>query len=282
MAKWSHLAGVPRAQAKGVLSTDFFTIETLTLKTLYVLFFIELDRRRVLITGVTAHPGSSWVTQQARNVTDDLDDAGIDVKFLLRDRDTKYVRSFDEVFTGGGAEILKTPSWTPNANAHAERFVRTVRSECLDHLLIVNERHQERVLRCYAHHYDGHHSHQGIGQRVPGATSLSDPFLGARRSPLDLDVTSAGSSTARPARWIDPRVRAGGMKWCPPLVTLMDRDWDSTRLPTGRFPRRVPRASDRRGPRANGTPQRDPGHGKRRPVASTVASRVPPEGCAPK
>ena len=160
-----------RAQAKGVVATDFFTTHTLTLKTLYVLFFLELGRRRVWITGVTAHPNASWVTQQARNVSADLDDAGIGIGFLLRDRDTKYVRTFDEVFTGGGAEILKTPFRTPNANAHAERFVRTVRSECLDHLLIMNERHLERVLRSYARHYNRHRPHQGIRQRIPGATS---------------------------------------------------------------------------------------------------------------
>ena len=102
-----------RAQAKGVVATDFFTVDTLTLKTLYVLFFIELGRRRIWVTGVTAHPNASWVTQQARNVTADLDDAGIRVRFLLRDRDTKYVNGFDEVLASVGAEILQTPYRTP-------------------------------------------------------------------------------------------------------------------------------------------------------------------------
>ncbi len=161
-----------RAQARGIVATDFFTVETLTLKTLYVLFFIELGRRRVWITGVTAHPNASWVTQQARDLTADLDDSGIGVRFLLRDRDTKYVQSFDEVFAAVSGEILKTPYRTPNANGHAERFVRTVRSECLDHLLIVGERHLERVLRSYARHYNGYRPHQGIGQQVPGATCI--------------------------------------------------------------------------------------------------------------
>ena len=172
-----------RAQASGIVATDFFTIDTLTLKRLYVLFFIELGRRRVWITGVTAHPHAGWVTQQARNVAGDLDDAGVEVRFLLRDRDTKYVGSFDTVFTSGGAQALCTPFRTPNANAHAERFVRTVRSECLDHLLIVNERHLERVLRSYARHYNGHRPHQGLSQEVPAtppreSSPAAHPSLG--------------------------------------------------------------------------------------------------------
>jgi len=139
------------------------------LKQLYVLFFIELGHRRVWITGVTAHPHGPWVTQQARNVAGDLGHEGIEVKFLLRDRDTKYVSSFDTVFTGAGAQVLRTPFRTPNANAHAERFVRTVRTECFDHLLIMNARHLERVLRSYVRHYNDHRPHQGMSQEIPEA-----------------------------------------------------------------------------------------------------------------
>jgi putative transposase len=158
-----------KAQASQIVATDFFTVDTLMLKRLYVLFFIELGRRRVWITGVTAHPHGPWVTQQARNVTGELEDEGVEVKFLLRDRDTKYVSGFDSVFTGEGAQVLRTPFRTPNANAHAERFVRTIREECLDHLLIVNARHLERVLRSYVRHYNGHRPHQGISQEIPEA-----------------------------------------------------------------------------------------------------------------
>ena len=158
-----------KAQASHIVATDFFTVDTLMFKQLYVLFVIELGRRRVWITGVTAHPHGPWGTQQARNVTGDLEHEGIEVKFLLRDRDTKYVASFYTVFTGGDVEVLRTPFRTPNANAHAERFVRTIRSECLDHLLIVNARHLERVLRSYVRHYNGHRPHQGISHEIPKA-----------------------------------------------------------------------------------------------------------------
>jgi len=170
-----------RAQASGVVATDFFHVDTVLLKRLYVLFFIELGRRRVWITGVTAHPNTAWVIQQARNVTGDLTDADIAAKFLVRDRDTNYVASFDEVFKAEGTEILKTPFRTPNANAFAERFVRTVRSECLDHLLIVNEPHLEGVLRSYACHYNGHRPHQGLSQEIP-AMERTDPHAVVRTS----------------------------------------------------------------------------------------------------
>ncbi len=131
-----HLGPAPRrtttwrefihAQASHIVATDFFRVDTVLLHRLYVLFFIEIGHRRIWITGVTAHPNAAWVTQQARNVAGDIADAGIDLKFVVRDRDTKYVANFDEVFRSEGAQILKTPFRTPNANAYAERFVRTV------------------------------------------------------------------------------------------------------------------------------------------------------------
>jgi transposase InsO family protein len=114
---------------------------------------------------VTAHPDRLWVTQQARNVAGHLDDHGIDPRVLVRDRDTKFVASFDEVFRSEGARVLRTPFRAPNANAYVERFVKTVRTECLDHLLILNGRHLERILRPYEHHYNFCRPHQGLGQR---------------------------------------------------------------------------------------------------------------------
>jgi putative transposase len=156
-----------RSQASQIVATDFFTVDTVLLRRLYVLFFIELGRRRIWITGVSAHPDARWVTQQARNVAGDLVDSDLDLRHLVRDRDTKFTAGFDEVFRSEGAEIVRTPFRAPNANAYAERFVRTVRSECLDHLLVVNARHLERILQSYARHYNGHRPHQGLSQEIP-------------------------------------------------------------------------------------------------------------------
>ena len=160
-----------KAQATRIVATDFFTVDTAFLKRLSELFFIELGRRRVWITGVTGHPNGPWVTQQARNVTMDLDDAAVTPRFLLRDRDTKYVGQFDEIFRSEGARVVQTPFRTPNANAYAERFVRTVRSECLDHLLVLSARHLERVLHDFAEHYNHHRPYQGILQEIPAVGS---------------------------------------------------------------------------------------------------------------
>ena len=107
-----------------------------------------------------------WVTQVARNVTADLCDAGIDVKFLLRDRDAKFAPGSDAVWQGEGARILRSPVRAPNANAIAERWVRTVRSECTDRLLIVNERHLRRVLDRYVSHYNQHRPHRGLAMHA--------------------------------------------------------------------------------------------------------------------
>ena len=187
-----HLGPAPRrsatwrefvhAQAAHIVATDFFSVDTVLLRRLYVLFFIDVGHRRIWITGVTAHPNALWVTQQARNVTGELADAGVEPRFLVRDRDTKYVASFDEIFRSEGAKILQTPFRAPNANAYAERFVRTVRSECLDHLLVVNARHLERILRTYALHYNRFRPHQALTQQTPAPT-LPAPTLAATGSP---------------------------------------------------------------------------------------------------
>jgi putative transposase len=154
-----------RAQAAGILACDFFTIETITLRTLYVLFFIELATRRVHVVGATAHPDSAWVNQQARNLA--IDDRLENVRFLLRDRDSKFPGSFDAVFETDGVRVVRTPIRAPRANAFAERFVRTVRSECLDHVLVYGRGHLEAVLRTYVAHYIRERPRRGLALATP-------------------------------------------------------------------------------------------------------------------
>src|SRR5665213_1248029 len=156
-----------RAQASATLACDFFHVDTIMLRRLYVLFFIDLERRKVFLAGVTEHPIGSWVTQQARNLAMALEDEGRIVKFLIRDRDTKFVGPFDEVLSSIGARVIKTPVRAPRANAFAERFVASARTECLDWLLIRSERHLERVLAEFVQHYNAARPHRGIDLEVP-------------------------------------------------------------------------------------------------------------------
>ncbi len=143
-------------------------MDTRFLQRLYVLFFIELGSRRLHLAGCTAHPTAAWVTQQARQLAWQLRDIdGQDIRFLIRDRDGEFPASFDTVFASEGLNVVKTPPRTPNANAVAERAVRSMREECLDQVLIVNQAHLRHVLAEYAA-YDNHRRpHQGREQRPP-------------------------------------------------------------------------------------------------------------------
>jgi putative transposase len=154
-----------RAQAASVVACDFFTVETAFLRRYYVLFFIELASRRVHLVGCSAHPDGRWVAQQARNLS--FSGALSDAKFLIHDRDSKFVVSFDEVFRAEGIRVILTPPRAPQANAHAERFVRTVRTECLDWLLILGPRQLDRVLRVFVEHYNRKPPHRALGRCPP-------------------------------------------------------------------------------------------------------------------
>jgi putative transposase len=150
-----------------MLAVDFFTVETIWLQRLYVLFFIELGSRRVHVAGCALNPSAPWVTQQARQLTWTLAQHPESFRFLIRDRDQKFTGSFDEVFRSHGIDIIRTPFRAPQANGVAERFVRTVRSECLDWLLILNPQHLEQVLRIFIDHYNGHRPHRALALTPP-------------------------------------------------------------------------------------------------------------------
>jgi putative transposase len=156
-----------RAQAHSMLAVDFFTVETVWLQRLYVLFFIELGSRRVHLAGCTANPSGAWVTQQARQLAWGLAGRSTPIRFPIRDRDSKYTRDFETVFRSEGVEIVRTPVRAPKANAIAERFVHTIRAECLDWLLILNPRQLERVLHVFADHYNGHRPHRALNLTPP-------------------------------------------------------------------------------------------------------------------
>jgi putative transposase len=149
-----------------ILACDFFTIESLFLTTIYGLFFIELGRRRVHFAGCTRHPNAAWVNQHARQVLWALEEQGVKIRFLLHDNDRKFTDMFDTIFRSVGIKVIHLPWRAPNANAFAERWVRTVRQECLDKLLIFNEDHLQRVVREYIAHYNQKRPHQGIGQQA--------------------------------------------------------------------------------------------------------------------
>ena len=156
-----------RRQPAGIEASDFFSVDTVSRRRLYVLFFVHHGTRRVCLAGTTTNPTWEWVTQCARNVTADLRDAGIAAKYLLSDRNGKFAPAFDAVWKGEGASVVCCPVRAPTANSIAERWVRMVRSECTDRLLIVNERHLRRVLDRYVRHYNEHRPHRTLELHWP-------------------------------------------------------------------------------------------------------------------
>jgi putative transposase len=162
-----------RRQAATTLACDFFTVETAWLKRIYVLFFLSLERRRVQFVVCTANPTGVWTAQQARNLLMTLDDRQQPLRLLIHDRDSKFGGGFDHVFQSEGIAVIRTPVQAPNANAYAERWVGSVRRECLDRLLIFSRRQLEHVLRVYARHYNRHRPHRSLTFRPPEQTDTS-------------------------------------------------------------------------------------------------------------
>jgi putative transposase len=158
-----------------MLACDFITVDTVRMRRLYVLFFIELGSRRVHLAGCTENPSGVWVAQQARNLAWSLNDRPSPLRFLIHDRDSKLTDAFDEIFRTEGISIIRTPVKAPKANAFAERFVGTVRRECLDWMLIFDRRQLERTLGIYVKHYNGHRPHRGLGLVPPRPGPLLRP-----------------------------------------------------------------------------------------------------------
>ena len=170
-----------RQQAASMWACDFFTVDTVFLRRLYVLFFLSLERRRVERVAVTSNPSGAWVTQQARNLTSAVAERGDgQPRFLIHDRDSKFSRPFDEVFRSEDTVVLHTPIQAPNANAHAERWVRTVRTDCLDRILILGRRQLEHSLSIYVRHYNEHRPHRALELHPPAAAQPSNAAPASR------------------------------------------------------------------------------------------------------
>jgi putative transposase len=160
-----------RQQGESILACDFLTIDTVWLRRLYVLVFLSIGSRRVEYLACTRNPDTAWMLQQARNLLMEIDDRGRQARFLLHDRDSKFAAAFDAVFANAGVRIIRTPVRAPNANAHVERWIGTVRRECLDRLLIVGRRQLEHVLRVYVRHYNQGRPHRALDLQSPDPTA---------------------------------------------------------------------------------------------------------------
>jgi putative transposase len=162
-------------QAKAVVAVDFLHVDTVLLRRIYALIAVEHGSRRAHLIGVSAHPTGAWTTQAARNLMMDLADRATTIKFLLRDRDSRFTTAFDAVFAADGIRMLISPPRAPRANAICERMIGTLRRELLDRVLIVNERHLRRILTVYLHHFNTARPHRTLGQLAPAQTETGPP-----------------------------------------------------------------------------------------------------------
>jgi putative transposase len=176
-----------RVQASAMLACDFFHVDcAVTLQRVYVFFVIEIHTRHVHILGTTTNPDGPWTTQQARNLVADLEDRTANFRFLIRDRAGQFTTAFDAVLADAGIQIVKIPPRCPQANAYAERFVRTVRAELTDRMLIFGQRHLRRVLSEYVIHYNQQRPHRARNLRPPSPVHLvpTDPTVPVIRRPI--------------------------------------------------------------------------------------------------
>ena len=190
------------ARAKTVLAADFVAVDTVVLRRIYALIAVEHGSRRAHLVGVTAHPTGVWTTQAARNLLMDFADRVTTLKFLLRDRDSRFTKAYDAVFTADGIRILTSPPAAPRANAICERMIGTLRRELLDKILVVNERHLRRILTIYLHHFNTARPHRALAQLAPAQVETQPPPVinladhHVRRRPILGGLTSEYQITA--------------------------------------------------------------------------------------
>jgi len=159
------------AHAQTLIATDMFTVDTVLFKRLHVIFFLRLASRRIMAATATSEPGEHWVTQQARNLSMKLVDEDISLTVVIHDHDSKYPKKFDAVFEADGARVILTPLMAPLANSFAERWVGSIRRECLDWMLIASERHLATVLREYCAHYNEERPHRSLALDPPSGAA---------------------------------------------------------------------------------------------------------------